>query len=308
MSSAGRPRSTRSGGGTKCAFWYLVTVQPGATAELRLRLRPKGAAPAAPAALGGDFDAGHGQPASRGRRVLRRTDAGRGLGRRGPGDAPGLRRDALEQAALLLRRVALARGRPDAACAPRRRVAPAATPGGDTSTPSTSCRCRTSGSTRGSRRGTWPSTAWLWPTWIPVSPSTSSSCCAASGSSIRTEPSPPTSGTSATSTPPCRPGPRSRSSPSTEAGTSPSSAGFSTSSWSTSRGGSTSRTRRAAMCSRAASSASTTSGPSTGRICRSAGCWSSPTPRAGWPRTPWRWSPSPASSTAADSGRPSIWS
>ena len=30
------------GEGTKCAFWYQVTVQPGQTAELRLRLRPAG--------------------------------------------------------------------------------------------------------------------------------------------------------------------------------------------------------------------------------------------------------------------------
>ena len=28
--------------GTKCAFWYQVTVQPGATVDLHLRLRPKG--------------------------------------------------------------------------------------------------------------------------------------------------------------------------------------------------------------------------------------------------------------------------
>ena len=36
--------------GTKCAFWYQVTVPPGQTAELRLRLRPAAerAAPAAP--------------------------------------------------------------------------------------------------------------------------------------------------------------------------------------------------------------------------------------------------------------------
>ena len=40
---------------------------------------------------------------------------------------------------------------PDAA---RRCASPAATAGGSTSTPSTSCRCPTSGSTRGSRRGT----------------------------------------------------------------------------------------------------------------------------------------------------------
>ena len=30
--------------GTKCAFWYRLTVAPGETAELRLRLRPAGAA------------------------------------------------------------------------------------------------------------------------------------------------------------------------------------------------------------------------------------------------------------------------
>jgi hypothetical protein len=42
--------------GTKCAFWYQVTVAPGATAELRLRLRPAGAGPEPSAALGADFD------------------------------------------------------------------------------------------------------------------------------------------------------------------------------------------------------------------------------------------------------------
>ena len=59
--------------GTKCAFWYRLTVAPGDTAELRLRLRPAGAAGAhagaadvqagpadthagAAAALGSDFD------------------------------------------------------------------------------------------------------------------------------------------------------------------------------------------------------------------------------------------------------------
>ena len=47
--------------GTKCAFWYRLTVAPGETAELRLRLRPAGTAggrqaqPAA-AALGSGFD------------------------------------------------------------------------------------------------------------------------------------------------------------------------------------------------------------------------------------------------------------
>jgi hypothetical protein len=42
--------------GTKCAFWYQVMVAPGATAELRLRLRPAGAGPEAATALGADFD------------------------------------------------------------------------------------------------------------------------------------------------------------------------------------------------------------------------------------------------------------
>ena len=59
--------------------------------------------------------------AGRGRRVLRRADAGRGVGRRGTGAAPGVRRHALEQAALLLRRPPLAGRRPDPARRRRRR-------------------------------------------------------------------------------------------------------------------------------------------------------------------------------------------
>ncbi len=43
--------------GTKCAFWYQLTVPPGQTAELRLRLRPRAAAPAAAAdPLGAGFE------------------------------------------------------------------------------------------------------------------------------------------------------------------------------------------------------------------------------------------------------------
>jgi hypothetical protein len=55
-----------AGAGTKCAFWYQLTVPPGQTAELRLRLRPDvsgptgsgedGSAAGAAAALGADFD------------------------------------------------------------------------------------------------------------------------------------------------------------------------------------------------------------------------------------------------------------
>ncbi len=43
--------------GSKCAFWYQVTLAGGASAELRLRLRPASAgAAAAPGALGSEFD------------------------------------------------------------------------------------------------------------------------------------------------------------------------------------------------------------------------------------------------------------
>ena len=100
---------------------------------------------------------------------------------------------------------------------------PDATPAGRTSTPSTSCRCPTSGSTRGSPRGTSASTASPSPTSTRRSPSTSCCCSAGSGSSTRTAPCPPTSGTSATSTRRCRRGRRSRCSPSTAAATSTSS-------------------------------------------------------------------------------------
>jgi hypothetical protein len=41
--------------GTKCAAWYRVTVAPGSTVELRLRLRPAGSGADAAAALGSDF-------------------------------------------------------------------------------------------------------------------------------------------------------------------------------------------------------------------------------------------------------------
>jgi hypothetical protein len=41
--------------GTKCAAWYRLTVGPGATAQVRLRLRPEGNGPDAATALGADF-------------------------------------------------------------------------------------------------------------------------------------------------------------------------------------------------------------------------------------------------------------
>jgi hypothetical protein len=42
--------------GTKCAAWYRVPVAAGATAELRLRLRPAGSEPDSATALGPDFE------------------------------------------------------------------------------------------------------------------------------------------------------------------------------------------------------------------------------------------------------------
>jgi hypothetical protein len=42
--------------GTKCAFWYQVTVAPGQTAELRLRLQPARASRVTAAAFGAPFD------------------------------------------------------------------------------------------------------------------------------------------------------------------------------------------------------------------------------------------------------------
>ena len=48
----GAPTVNLGGTGTKCAFWYRVTLAGGASAELRLRLRLRPAAGAAAAALG----------------------------------------------------------------------------------------------------------------------------------------------------------------------------------------------------------------------------------------------------------------
>jgi hypothetical protein len=46
------PTVNPGGTGTKCAFWYQVTVPPGATTELRLRLRPSPATAAGATAAG----------------------------------------------------------------------------------------------------------------------------------------------------------------------------------------------------------------------------------------------------------------
>ena len=96
-------------------------LSAGQSAELRLRLRPATRTAAGrqrPAdALGADFDRVMAQRQGRGRRVLRRADPGRRERRRGDDHAPGVRRDAVVQAAVLLRRRPLAGRRPDSAAA-----------------------------------------------------------------------------------------------------------------------------------------------------------------------------------------------
>ena len=84
--------------GSKCAAWYRVAVGGGQTVELRLRL-PRSTARTVRRRVRRGRDA-----QGRGRRVLRGADARRGLRGRGAGDAPGVRRDAVEQAVLPLRR------------------------------------------------------------------------------------------------------------------------------------------------------------------------------------------------------------
>ena len=81
----------------------------------------------------------------------------------------------------------------------RRRSARAgATTTGGTSTTPTSSRCPTSGSIRGTRRGTSRFTASRWRGSTPSSPRSSSCCCCASGTCTPTASCPPTSGRSAT--------------------------------------------------------------------------------------------------------------
>ena len=155
--------------GTKVSLWYRLEVGAGDSAELRLRLRPVGDA-AREAVVG----ARRGRRPRRrpapqgGRRVLRRADPARPLGGRGGDHAPGVRRHALEQAAVRLRRRSAGCGATRPSRSRRPRGCRGATRAGRTSTPSTSCRCPTSGSTRGSPPGTSASTASRWPTSTPA--------------------------------------------------------------------------------------------------------------------------------------------
>ena len=162
------------GDGTKCAFWYQVTVPAGGTVELRLRLRPtpKGRHGAADP-LGAEFT-----------QVMaeRRAEADEFYAELTPASA------SVDEA-LVLREAGAGMlwskqlfyydvtrwldGDPTQPARPRCARA-AGTPSGATSTGSTSCPCRTSGSTPpGSPPGTSPSTPSRWPTWTPRSPSNS---------------------------------------------------------------------------------------------------------------------------------------
>ena len=198
--------------GTKAAAWYRLTVAPGATAELRLRLRPRAAGLA---------------PERPGRRASWTTSFATIMAlRNAEADEfyAGLRRPGATDDEAMVMRQAFAGmlwskqyyaydvgrwldGDPAGPPPPPERAERAQRRAGATSTPPTSCRCPTSGSTRGSRRGTSRSTRSRWPTSTRHSRSTSCSSCAASGSSTPTARCPRTSGRSTTSTRPSMPSP-----------------------------------------------------------------------------------------------------
>src|SRR5262249_41797832 len=66
----GAPTVNPERSGTKCAFWYKVTVPAGQTVELRLRLRPAGHGEERGAALGAGFEQVIAQRRGAGRPVL----------------------------------------------------------------------------------------------------------------------------------------------------------------------------------------------------------------------------------------------
>ena len=108
----GRVNPARTG--TKAALHYRVTLGPGESNVIKLRLAN---APPLGNQLGGDFDALFARRLSRGRRVLRDGRSRLPARRRQARDAPGARRSPLDQAVLPLRRPAMARGRSRAAAA-----------------------------------------------------------------------------------------------------------------------------------------------------------------------------------------------
>jgi hypothetical protein len=154
---SGAPTINPARKGTKCAAWYSLSIAPGATVELRLRLRPTASSSDPQTALGTDFD-----------RVM--------AARRAEADDFYAERSAVCCGANSCTPSPWLAGSTATPDSLRLLVSgvPAATPGGAPSMPSTSCPCRTSGSIRGSRPGTWRFTALPWPTSIPGSRRTNS--------------------------------------------------------------------------------------------------------------------------------------
>ena len=71
--------SIRSDGAPSVAAWYRLTVGPGETAQVRLRLRPEGSWPGRGDRARRGLHTGRGATTGRGRRVLRRTHPSRSI-------------------------------------------------------------------------------------------------------------------------------------------------------------------------------------------------------------------------------------
>ena len=97
-----------AGIGTKVAASTQLTIEPGATQTTSVRLTSAATVPDDHPA--GRRRRGRGDTAGGSRRVLRVAPPGAGIRRGGHGHAPGLRRDALVEAVLLLRRRPVALG------------------------------------------------------------------------------------------------------------------------------------------------------------------------------------------------------
>ena len=129
-SSPARATVNPAATGTKAALRYQLEVDAGETAEIRLRLRAR--ARDARATRGRSRCAREREADDFYASLAPARDAGRGAG-----DAPGVRRDAVEQAVLPLRRRPLAARRPDPTAAAAERADRDATRAGATSTTAT---------------------------------------------------------------------------------------------------------------------------------------------------------------------------
>ena len=154
----GAPTVNPDGTGTKCAFWYRLTVPAGQTVEVRLRLRPQGSEPLVAAdPLGTDF-----ARAVTARRARPMSSIPSSLRPRPAPTRPwcsGRHARACCEASSCSTTTSLAGWTATQGSRCRLSSAPrVGTRNGVISKASTSSRCRTNGSTRGSRRGTSPST------------------------------------------------------------------------------------------------------------------------------------------------------